>query len=733
MTPPILREPLSLAATPKAWPPGLECIVDYNNSAVVLNDLRRVDRIVLTGIGGLSGPDLQASAEKNPDRDGETPQDATYGGRTITLRGYVESLNRDRMRALYSYLLDGFDTLAEAPLWFRWMDWRDQFVDSLSINDYAFDAGTGTLQIASDGTGLQPTSTANKQLRVSPLKADGTVPTRFGYGDGEAIVKFRAGTALTGLAVGPEFRRASSTVKLRVIYEKATDTIRLYKVNTATTQLASIAATGLVVGTDYWLRVRAEGVNISYSLWSTYPPDVGGTALFSGTFALTGGDIALYPSTDTGMSWGLYWTPNSTTDRVGLLDVGALNPGDPIVNCRKSVQLEGDETQADFGWRRDFMLTLRASDARMISRKPTFVTFTPPGTPTSQIYYAVNLTNYGRSPADMLVRFNFLQVRPHIYVPSNGKTLGVSSEIVSGGENYLELDTNNRTIVSPVGLRYHLLSNDTTWPQLPRGTNELRIVADRLDDFRDATPASVLNGRTSIYSLGTWTTSGATTDFTVQNSVLLNPSGSGDQPVTRATISDTGNGRIGFLSANNYVNAKIEVPIRFTTAFNASVPVRMSILIRYVDASNYAFVSLYRHSGGDVTYYIKAYKVIAAAAPLEIQSLNVLPYPLPNINTWYILSVTMRANGRLNLELRDYTTGSIVVSNSTLYGDIDTATSWLSVDSALVTAGTLATGKIGLLDYNSSTTAITRYYGEVRVTSAIDQGTIDVTYRSSSR
>jgi hypothetical protein len=158
----------------------------------------------------------------------------------------------------------------------------------------------------------------------------------------------------------------------------------------------------------------------------------------------------------------------------------------------------------------------------------------------------------------------------------------------------------------------------------------------------------------------------------------------------------------------------------------------MSILIRYVDASNYAFVSLYRHSGGDITYYINAYKVIAAAAPVEIQSLNVLPYPLPNINTWYILSVTMRANGRLNLELRELTTGSIVVSTSTVYGDIDTATSWMPVDATL-NGGTLATGKIGLVDYNSSTTAITRYYGEVRVTSAIDQGTIDITYRNSSR
>jgi hypothetical protein len=707
-----------------------------------MNDLRRADRIIIKEVGGLGGPDLNASAEKNPDRDGETPQDATYSGRTITLSGYVEAGNLDKMRQLYSYVMDAFDNPVEAPLWMRWLDWRDQFTDSLALIDYAYDAGTGTVVVASDGTGLQPTNTTAKEIRLLPLKSDGTSPSRFTYGDGEAIMKFRAGTSLTGIIAGIEFRRSSSTVKLRVIYEKSSNTLKLYKVNGgAPVQLSTSGTlTTLSTGTDYWIRVHVEGSTIRYSMWLIYPPDInplGNIGMISEiSHTLSGGDLAIYPASTSGLGWGLNWTPNSTTDRISLLDVAAVNPGDAIINCRKQSVIDGNEVQSDFSWRRDFMLTLRSSDARMFSRKVTTLTLTPPGTPVSQIYYAANLTNYGRSPADMIVRFNYPQINPHIYVPSNGKTLGVTSEIVFGGENYLELDTNSRTVVNSfglaTGLRYHLLANDTTWPQLPRGMNELRIVADRLDDFRDATPASALNGRTAINSLGTWTTSGATTDFTVQNSVIF---GSFDQPVTRATISDTGNGRIGFLSANNYVDARVEVPIRFTTAFSTTNPVRMSILIRYVNASNYAFVSLYRSSGGDNTYYLKAYKVIAAAAPVEIQSLGVQPYPLPNINTWYILSVTMRANGRLKLELREYATGSIVVSDATIYGDIDIATTWTTVDSTLFTigGGTLATGKIGLVDYNSSTTAITRYYGEIRVTSAIDQGTIDITYRNSSR
>lgn len=732
---PVLREPLSLVATPKAWPPGIECIVDYNNSTVVMNDLRRVDKVVLTSISGLTGPDLQANAEKNPDHDGEQPLDATYGGRTITLTGYVESLNRDRMRALYSYLLDGFDDIsAEYPLWFRWMDWRDPYVDSLALSDYAFDAGSATLQIASDGTGLQPTSTANKQLRIAPLKADGTVPTRFGYGDGEAIVKFRAGTALTGLAVGPEFRRASSLVKLRVIYEKATDTIRLYKVNTSTTQLASISATGLVIGTDYWLLVRAEGVNISYSLWSTYPPDIGGTPLFSGTFPLAGGDIALYPSTDTGMSWGLYWTPNSTTDRVSLLDVAAINPGDPIINCRKAVPIEGTETQTDTGWRRDFMITLRASDARMVSRKVTKTTITPPGTPVQQIYLSTFLTNSGRSPADMIIRFTGPYYNPSILFPGSGRILGVDASLntsdlthvnIMSMSSFYQLDTAARTVAQATlpYSAYKVLSSKSTWPQLLRGSNELRITADKFEDFYNGTNAAALNARVAAPStLGTWTTSGTATDL-IQTNVI----GWGDSTlsVSRATTSDTVQGRIAVLGTTNYTDVTIRLLVRFTAALPTSTSAKLAILARYVDASNYFLVEITRNVGA---YQLYAEPRVAGVSTLDRNQ----PLGTLSINTWYEISLTLRANGRYLMELIDPSTNSVLFSEANSYGDIDTASVY-PVYAPLATAGALATGKIGILDYNPSVTAITRYYGRIKTTSAIDAGTIDVSYRHSSR
>lgn len=736
---PSLREPSYLTTTTPIWPRGLESILDYNNSAVVLNDLRRLDRIVVTSIGGLSGADLQTNAEKNPDRDGEQPLEATYGGRTITLRGYVEAGNLDKLRSLWSYMLDGFDEPTEAPLWMRWLDWRDQFIDSLALSDYAYDAGSGTLQIASDGTGLQPTSTASKEIRLLPIGPNGTSPSRFTHGDGEAIIKFKAGTAITGFEAGVELRRTSSTIKLRVAFYKATNSIRVSKINGgAPVQLATTAVGTLISGQDYYLVVRAEGAVITWQLWTSYPTDNVGFSdsgyVNSVPFTLSAGDQIIYPPSASGMGWGIYWTPNSTTDRISLYDVAAINPGDAIIYCRKSVVIEGEETQTDFQWRRDFLLTLRASDSRMISRKVSYTRFSPPGSPTIQNYYAATLTNNGRSPADFIVRFNGIYFNPRIFVPASGKILGLEANIGVdtthvNSMNYgtwFQLDTSERTVIYNFrpSLVYNSLSKDSTWPQILRGSNEFRITADKFDDFYDATPAANLNGRVSAPSaLGTWATSGTATDLIISSSQFW---GDSSASASRATVSDAGLGRFGILGTTNYKDATIRLIFRFSSLPSTAGTQRMGIVARYTNSTNYFLCYVARTIFG---WAIGSEKVITGVAtagrtqPL-LTSLS--------INTWYELSLTLRTNGFYSLEIRDPSTDSILQSDTASYGDIDTSTIWPS-ESDLSPTGALATGKIGIIDYNPTATASTRYYGRILVRMAVDTGTIDVYHHHSSR
>lgn len=726
-----LREPNFLAQVSNRWPRGVECIIDYDNSTVVMNDLRRADRIIVENIGGLSGPDLQVSAEKNPDRDGEFPQDVTYGGRTVTLRGRVVSGSLDGMRSLYSYLLDGFDEIRDAPLWFRWMDWRDLFTDSGALNDYTFDTGSGTLSISSDGTGLTPSSTAAKEIYVSPLGRDGVAPSRFGYGDGEVIVAFKTGSSTTSLSVGAQMRRTTSSQKLRFIYEKSTNTIRINKVvGGTTTNLATAAVIALSTSTNYWLRARIEGAVITLTLWTAYPPDVGedDSLLATLTHTLSGGDQTIFPVATTGYASGLYWVPNGTADRVTMLDVGTINLGDAVIFCRKAVVIEGDEVQDGFEWSRSFMITLRASSSLMVSRKPIHKAITPPGTPVNQAYLEQSLTNLGRSPAHMIIRFwagsPWLK-NPRAIVAETGEVLGAN--IVMDPPNYIEFDTSQRTVVAslagvsniPVSA-YSYLTYDNTWPQLVKGSNTLHITTDETEAFDSGTLAANLNTYSST-DFGTTTTSGSTTDYTFDEfeDVVL---------IKRATVSDSGSGRFALMGTTPYTDAIVRIKFRYPTTMSTNA--RYGIIVRYVDANNYARVVTYNNGVG-TTYAFQYFKA-GALQPSVTSGGN---FSLPGgYGNWFELVVGIRANGRVAIEIWSIDVPTLLASSEDLISNIDSSDFIGPAPIDLQSGGVLQTGRIGLIDYNPNAAAATRYYKDFVVTSApIYSGLIDISYRHSSR
>lgn len=490
------RDPLFEFADSGAWPRGIEAVLEYDG--YVFNDRRRADRIVIEKIG-LGRPDLQAQAEKNADRDGETPMDMTYGGRTITLRGYVRAGNLDRMRALYSYLEDAFDDVSEKPLWMRWLDWKDEFVDPYALIDYSFDSGVDTVEVADDGTGLAPTDTTTKQFRVFPQTAYGTCPERLTYADGEGVLRFRAGASATGIEAGIVMRRIGATTVLIARYTRSTGKIHLVKiVSGVVTALASTSGTlNIAVGEDYYIKARIKGADTSFSLWGTMPPDIGGTPLLEVTHTLSAPDLAAFPDEISGSTWGVWWVPNSASDRISLLDVAAIDKGDAIIYCRKAAPIDpGDEEQVDWKYQRPFMVTLRASDSRMVSRKPTTVSIVPssfglvfpidgsglmfPIDGSGLIFGAplpTPVMNLGRSPASMVIRLYGEMVDPVVYHPLTGKSIGVIGTIADG--DYFEFDTGRHTVVDSLGAeRYSMLTDETSWPELLRGSNQLYLGAN---------------------------------------------------------------------------------------------------------------------------------------------------------------------------------------------------------------------------------------------------------------
>lgn len=100
-----------------AVPTGIESKIVYNN--LVLNDRKNYDTYFVTEIDGLHDADVRDSREVNPGFHGETSFGALYGGRTITIQGFIRAFSLEKMRDMQSALRQAFaDVSNEKPLLF---------------------------------------------------------------------------------------------------------------------------------------------------------------------------------------------------------------------------------------------------------------------------------------------------------------------------------------------------------------------------------------------------------------------------------------------------------------------------------------------------------------------------------------------------------------------------------------------------------------------------------------
>lgn len=424
-----LRE-IHLPAQDIYWPRGTEALLEYNG--LTFNDRRESDKIIITKINGFDDPDVRDSREVNPDRDGETAFDSLYGGRTITLTGYAQAGNLASFRKLWHDFKLAFNNLEDLPLYSRWLDWKDTFIDSKAMGDYTYITGSGTLNPSS--TGLAPTSTAAKEIYLS---ADKHV-----YNDVNLILPY---THNTSVEAGWIFRFIDANNYLKVVSSSTALTL-IKVVAGVTTTLDSVAHTP-VAGTTYYLQVVTSGLAITYRIWSSYPDDVTtANILATDTATLAGGDATLFPSTKN-TRIGLRWVPNSTSDRISLLDAASISPGDHYITCRKVGKIESEDSFTSRLFRRDFLLTLRASDPSFVSRKISSTTalgisgvltfpaggagFTFPASGSGIVFGTTltTITNLGRSSSYPIIKFS-----PISSVTDDFSTNTISNyTVVSGG------------------------------------------------------------------------------------------------------------------------------------------------------------------------------------------------------------------------------------------------------------------------------------------------------------
>lgn len=209
----------------------------------------------------------------------------------------------------------------------------------------------------------------------------------------------------------------------------------------------------------------------------------------------------------------------------------------------------------------------------------------------------------------------------------------------------------------------------------PAVTTEGLVTYYARDGFTGTTAGSNLTGRTP--PLGSaWITSGATGDFQFLDE------DTGDEGVARA-VAGTRYAVLGSSRTDQQVLADVAIP-------GAATPPAGGALARFTDANNHLRLTVSTTIGFTTRTTITLTKVVAGT-PTELDSRNV-------------------SGGAYKLRLSVTATGAV-----TAIADGPTTVEMTAQDSALATAGALASGKGGIIDIGASST-LERRYDNVAVT-----------------
>jgi hypothetical protein len=201
------------------------------------------------------------------------------------------------------------------------------------------------------------------------------------------------------------------------------------------------------------------------------------------------------------------------------------------------------------------------------------------------------------------------------------------------------------------------------------------------DDFAATTAGNALNGRTAPVG-GAWVTGGSTTDFAFDDNTIFDSAGG--ETLKRASISDTG-GRYATLGTATYAAVDVGAAI-----YNGTLASQVSgVVARYADTSNFLEAYLQPSAiAGQV--YFRVSKVKAGTQTILAATGRF------TAAFWYSIRLIAFASGTFIAEAFDETGAQLA--------------SLTGYDADLASGGTLAAGKVGLVDYNPSAVVQARYY-----------------------
>ncbi len=456
---------------------GLESIISYNG--LLLNDFRFFDRYQVTEITGLDDADVRDSREERPDSHGESPFNAFYGGRTITIRGKIIAGNWARLRKMISNLKEAFGTLEEKELSFCYRDWDYTTFDQSWTDDFLL-SSSANISISSDNEYLTYSTTAARTALLDFKGVHGP--------DLETIHEFVTGTApvnaIRGIVKGVDAsNHIQTTIGSNIFLIQTT----IAGANATVTSVSFFPN----ANTTYWFRTNIEGDNLTSELWDEYPSDEG-TPIHRLETVLTSTAKTLFGALTTGYpGWEMAAGVGDNTYKVGGMSVRNLGAkADYSIKCRKSGKLELGEQQNNLHPRRDFMVTLRSSEPTFTSRSSHMaianisiaaLTFPASGGLTFPAEGGLSFlsgssvlgpTNRGNFLYNPIIRIEGTCFEPAILNTSSGQGLSLNGLSLVSATSYVTINCRDKTIVDNAGNNlYSYMSEDSDWIQVLPGVN----------------------------------------------------------------------------------------------------------------------------------------------------------------------------------------------------------------------------------------------------------------------
>jgi Phage tail protein len=361
---------------------GMQAFIEYNG--VVLNNTYQSDVIRVNKITGLEGAEIRDAREPRPSAHGEFVYDAFYGGRVITISGFIETASLQVFTKLRRNILAAFAPLVEAPLKFRWFDIEDNFEDPQSLFPYNVQSNYASGNYSSFIGSLSSLEIKNNSLKWA--KSGNIYILRTSeqrtFCDVQQTLRITVGNVLTTSTIGfiqavknnenyIRFLYAQNDEKPYLIIHSIVEGVE-YELGKITIPTIDIP----VAGQQFWLRGRKEGNLLTIEYWLNKPEENEFPAVYT-TAYLTGKDSEIFGE---GVLAQVGLGGNQVVSQWSFNEfkVESIYPGDVVFNVRtlSSPSIPDEQTTLN-KVKRPFQVTLKASDFRAFSSVQVRKSITP--------------------------------------------------------------------------------------------------------------------------------------------------------------------------------------------------------------------------------------------------------------------------------------------------------------------------------------------------------------------